>query len=163
MSLINILSSPQVALITFIVFLISYIIFLDVEGGFTNKFLKFGPGNKPENTASFIGIKLDSWPKVVMMYAVGFFTSLLSSYYHAVMSTSVSTYLYNAAVEDVPYSKQLMYSVVMIEPILLQILWIIQFYLDLTMELQFIIPQFIGNYIASIPFIIKMLGTKQYK
>lgn len=159
----KILSYPQVALLTFTLFLIGYIIFLDVEGGFKQKFLKFGPDRDPSNSATFLGIKLDNWTKVIMMYIIGFCSSLMSSYYNAVMSTSVHTYIYNAAIDEVPYNKQLIYSVAMIEPFLYQILWIIQFYMDLIMELQFIIPQFIGTYVASIPFVIQMLGTKQYK
>jgi hypothetical protein len=162
MGIIKILSYPQVALLTFTLFLMIYIVFLDKEGGFKNKFLKFGPDKNPSSSANFLGIKLDNWPKVIMLYIIGFVSSLMSSYYNAVMSTSVHTYVYNAAVDDIPYSKQLIYSVAMIEPFLYQILWIIQFYMDLIMELQFIIPQFIGSYIASVPFVIQMLGTKKY-
>lgn len=161
MTVVKYLSSPQIALLTFTLFLIGYIIFIDIEGGFRNKFLKFGPDK--EKPAEFLGIKIDNWTKVIMLYIIGFLASLMSSYYHAVMSTSVSTYIYNAAVNDIPYSKQLMYSITMIEPFLFQILYIIQFYMDLVMQLQFIIPQFIGNYIASVPFVIQMLGTKKYK
>ena len=35
----QILSTPQAALITFTLFLIGYIIFIDTEGGFKDKFL----------------------------------------------------------------------------------------------------------------------------
>jgi len=158
----KILSYPQIALLTFTLFLIIYVIFLDKEGGFKHKFLKIGPDRDPSTASTFVGIKLDNWTKVGMMYAIGFCSSLMSSYYNAVMSTSVHTYIYNAAVDDIPYSKRLMYSVAIIEPFLLQVLWIIQLYMDLMMELQYILPQFIGSYVASIPFIIQMLGTKKY-
>ncbi len=159
----KILSYPQIALLSFTLFLIGYMAFLDTEGGFKQKFLKFGPDHDPSKAATFLGIKLDNWTKVSMMYIIGFCSSLMSSYYTAVMSTSVHTYIYNAAVDDVPYSKQLMYSVAMIEPFLYQTLWIIQIYMDLIMELQYIVPQFIGSYLASVPFVIQMLGTKIYK
>jgi hypothetical protein len=161
MEIMKILSSPQSAILIFTLFLIGYLIFLDTEGGFKQKFLKFGPDK--DGSTTFVGIKIDNWSKVIMMYLIGFFSALISSYYNAVMGTTVHTYTYNAAVEDIPYNKQLIYLISILEPILFQILWITQIYMDLMMQLQFIIPQFIGSYISSIPFVIKMLSTKKYK
>lgn len=163
MNIIKFLSSPLVAFLSFTFFLFGYLIFLDTEGGFKEKFLKFGPDKDPNTTSMFLGIKLDSWTKVIMMYAVGFCSALMSSYYEAVMSTSVHTYIYSASINNVPFNKQLMYAIAMIEPILFQILWIIQIYMDLMMQLQYIIPQFVGSYVASVPFVIQLLGTKKYK
>lgn len=161
MNIYSFFSSPRTAFILFLMFLIGYIIFLDVEGGFSNNFLKFGPSTT--NPTYFLGVKLDSWSKVIIMYFIGFISALMTSYYYTIMATSVHNYIYSASVKEVPHSKSLMYSIVLLEPILYQILTVIQFFMNLTMQLQFILPQIIGDFVAGLPFTINLLGTKQYK
>lgn len=160
--LLDFFMSPKIALIIFIFFIIGYIIFIDEEGGFTEQFLHFGPGTTDKNTTKFLGIKLDSWTKVAMLYIVGFFSALLTSYYQTVMGNNIHSYIWNRALKSVPFSKTWTYFIVILEPFFYQVLQVIQFFTNMTMQLQFIIPQFIGSYLADVPFTIQRLGEKRF-
>jgi hypothetical protein len=154
--------SPKVALIVFTLFLVAYIVFIDEEGGFTGKFLHFGPGTDASNTTSFMNIKLDTWNKVGLLYAVSFFAALLTTYYQSVMSNNIHSYIWNRALTSIPYSKTWTYAIVMMEPFFYQILSVVQFFTSLTMQFQFILPQFLGSLIADLPFTLKRLGEKRF-
>jgi hypothetical protein len=45
----------------------------------------------------------------------------------------------------------------------MQVLQVTQFFTTLTMQLQFIIPQFIGSTLIEIPFTIQRLREKEYE
>ena len=72
---------PRVAFAIFIVFIIIYLVFLDAEGAFTNNFLKFGP----DDNTKFLHMKVNTWTKVILIYIVSFFGSILTRYYNTVM------------------------------------------------------------------------------
>jgi hypothetical protein len=160
--MIEFFMSPKVALIIFTLFLVAYIVFIDEEGGFQGKFLHFGPGTNAENTTSFMNIKMDTWQKVILLYIVSFFASLLTTYYQSVMSNNIHSYIWNRALKTMPYSKTWTYAIVLMEPFFYQILSVVQFFTSLTLQLQFIIPQFIGSLIADIPFTLHRLGEKRF-
>uniref|UniRef100_A0A6C0JZC1 Uncharacterized protein n=1 Tax=viral metagenome TaxID=1070528 RepID=A0A6C0JZC1_9ZZZZ len=155
--------NPKVALCIFVVFLVSYVIFLDEEGAFSESFLHFGPGTSEKNMTTFFNIKLDTWSKVGILYVVGFISSMLTTYYNTVIDQNIDSYIWNRAIKKVPYSKTWTYFIVILEPIFFQLLEIIQLFEVLTLQLQFIIPQFIGAYIAEVPFTIQMLSTKKFQ
>lgn len=161
-SIVEFFMSPKVVLVLFTFFLVGYIVFLDVEGGFSESFLHFGPGTNASNTATFLGVKMDSWTKVGTMYAIGFFTALMTTYYQWVMGYNIHSYIYNRAISKVPYSRFWSYLSVMLEPFFNQILMVIQFFTTLTLQLQFILPQFVGSLVADMPFTLKRLGEKKY-
>jgi hypothetical protein len=148
---------PKVVLVLFTLFLVGYIVFVDLEGGFTQQFLQFGPGQ-----GTFLAIKMDSWSKVGALYAVGFFTSLMTTYYQWVMGNNMHQFVYNRAIKKVPYSRFWVYLTNILEPFFYQILSIVQFFTTLTMQLQFILPQFLGSLVADLPFTLKRLGEKTY-
>jgi hypothetical protein len=135
---------------------------LDEEGAFTKQFLVFGPGKTPETTTSFLAIKIDSWPKVYVLYVMGFLTALMTSYYQWVMQNNIHSYVYNRAITSVPYSRFWIYLINIMEPFFYQILEIIQLFTTLTMQFQFILPQFIGSLVADMPFTLQRLGEKKY-
>ena len=138
MGFVSFFMEPKVVLIMFTLFLVGYMIFLDEEGAFSTGFLHFGPG-----TGKFLGINIDSWPKVLALYGVGFFASLFTSYYQWIMANNIHSYVYNQAIKEVPYSRFWIYVITLMEPFFYQILEIIQFFTNLTMQLQFIVPQFV--------------------
>ena len=154
--------SPKVALIIFTLFLVAYITFIDLEGGFKGNFLHFGPGTDEKNMTSFMGVKLDTWTKVLVLYGVSFMASLLTSYYQTVMSNNIHSYIWNRALSSVPYSRTWTYAVVLLEPFFYQVLSIVQFFTNMTLQLQFIIPSFIGSLIADVPFTLQRLGEKRF-
>ena len=162
-TLSDLLSSPKSILIISGIYLTGYMIFIAKEGGFTSQFVHFGPGTNESNTTSFLGIILNTWQKVILMYAVSFLSSVMNTYYSYAMTNNLHSYIWNRAVPMVPFSKKWTYIVILIEPILLQILSITQFFTSLTMQLQFIIPQFIGSMIIEVPFTIQRLREKEYE
>jgi len=157
------LSSPKSILIISILFFTGYIIFINLEGGFSQQFLHFGPGTTEENTTQFLGITLDTWPKVGLMYLAGFISSLMSSYYYYAMSNNLHSYIWNRAITKVPFSKRWTYVIILAEPLFMQILTIISFFTTLTLQLQFILPQFIGSVIVEIPFTLQRLKEKEFE
>lgn len=159
----NLLSSPKSILIISGIYLTGYMFFIGMEGGFTSQFLHFGPGTDSTNTTAFLGIVLNSWKKVVAMYFVSFLSSLMNTYYMYAMSNNLHSYIWNRAIPKVPFSKKWTYVVILAEPFIMEILTITQFFTNLTMQLQFIIPQFIGSMIIEVPFTIQRLREKEYE
>jgi hypothetical protein len=159
----DILGNPKAILGVSAIFFTAYIVFIDVEGGFSNQFLHFGPGTTDENTTQFLGITLDTWPKVGLMYLASFLSSLMSTYYSYAMTNNLHSYIWNRAIPKVPFSKRWTYVVIIAEPLIMQILYIISFFTNLTLQLQFIIPQFLGSFLIDIPFSIQRLQEKEFE
>jgi hypothetical protein len=157
------LNSPKTIMFISTVFLAGYMAFIQVEGGFSSQFLHFGPGTNEDNTTSFIGITLDTWSKVILMYFVSFLSSLMNTYYLYAMTNNLHSYIWNRAMPHVPFSKKWTYIVILSEPLLMQILQVTSFFTTLTLQLQFILPQFIGSAIVEIPFTIAMLRLKTFE
>jgi hypothetical protein len=160
--LTDLLSNPKTILGISILFFTGYITFIWEEGGFSQQFLHFGPGTSDENTTQFLGIVLDTWSKVGLMYLAGFVSSLMSTYYNYAMQNNLHSYIWNRAITKVPFSKRWTYVIIFSEPFFYQILGIISFFTSLTMQLQFIIPQFIGSLIMEIPFSLQRLREKEF-
>jgi hypothetical protein len=152
------LSSPKTILGISSAYLFIYVGFIAKEGGFSSDFLRFGPGN-----ATFIGVKLDTWEKVLMMYFISFISALMNNYYSYAMTNNLHSYIWNRAVPKVPFSKRWTYVVILAEPFLMEVLSITSFFTTLTLQLQFIIPQFIGATLIEIPFTIQRLREKEYE
>lgn len=152
------LSSPKTILGISTAYLFVYVGFIAKEGGFSSDFIRFGPGD-----ASFIGVKLDTWEKVFMMYFISFISAVMSNYYSYAMTNNLHSYIWNRAVPKVPFSKRWTYIVVLAEPFLMEVLAITSFFTTLTLQLQFIIPQFIGATLIEIPFTIQRLREKEYE
>jgi len=157
------LSNPKMILLISACFFTGYLSFIYAEGGFSQQFLHFGPGTTDVNTTQFLGIVLDTWPKVYLMYLAGFISSIMSTYYNYAMTANLHSYIWNRAVTEVPFSKRWTYVVILAEPFFFQILNIITFFTSLTLQLQFIVPQFIGATIIEIPFAIQRLGDKTFE
>jgi hypothetical protein len=156
------LGNPKIILGISSLFFTGYISFIYLAGGFSQQFLHFGPGTNDENTAQFLGITLDTWPKVGLMYLAGFLSSLMSNYYYYAMNTNLHSYIWNRAIKKVPFSKRWTYVVILAEPIFMQLLTVISFFTTLTLQLQFILPQFIGGMIMEVPFSLQRLREKEF-
>ena len=154
----NFISSPKTVLGVSTIFLSGYVTFIAVEGGFSSDFIHFGPGS-----TTFLGIVLDTWEKVILLYFVSFLSSMMNTYYTYAMTNNLHSYIWNRAVDTVPFSKRWTYVVTLAEPFIIQILVVTQFFTNLTMQLQFILPQFLGSIIIEVPFSIERLREKKYK
>jgi len=160
--IIDFLFKPAIAFTILVTFLVVYLIFIERSGGFSKGFLHFGPGTTPQNTVSFIGIKMDSWNKVITLYCIGFLTALINSYYNFAVSENLQSYVWQRAEKVIPFSKFGTYLILFAEPAIWQILTILQFFTTLTMQLQFILPEFLGGMLAHIPGVMRRLADKEF-
>ena len=154
--------NPYFIVVIFIVFLIAYFIFLDVEGSFANDFLHFGPGGTNINSAQFMGIALDSWSKVITLYFICFTTGFLSVHYDNVVSMSIINNVMDTSVTHIPFSESGTYAVVLIDPLIMHSLKVIEFFATLTLQFQFILPVVLGSYIGGLPTVLNILSSKTY-
>jgi len=159
----NILVKPQVALLILLIFIVGYIITIYFLGGFGSSFVAFGPHkDKNGNNTSFAGMNLNNWNKVIVVYFIILFSSMLQVYYANVVSKSMQLDILNKALITIPYSKFWAYFVSIADPFIQIMLYIIKFFATATFQIQFIIPQLIGSYIANLPFTFKWLSNKQF-
>jgi hypothetical protein len=155
--------NPYFIVVIFIVFLIIYFIYLDVEGSFANGFLHFGPGGDNVNSTQFMGITLDSWSKVITLYFICFTTGFLSTHYDNVVSKEIINRVIDPYVTHIPYSQSGAYAVVLIDPLIMHSLKIIEFFATLTLQFQFILPVVVGSYLGDLPSIMSILSMKTYE
>lgn len=155
--------NPYFIVVIFIVFLIIYFVYLDVEGSFANGFLHFGPGGDTTNSTQFMGITLDSWSKVLTLYLICFTTGFLSTHYDNVVTSSIINKLTDPSVTYVPYSQSGTYAVVLIDPLIMHSLKVIEFLATLTLQFQFILPVVVGSYIGGLPTVLPLLSSKTYE
>jgi hypothetical protein len=160
--IMDIFYNPYILVIFFIIFLIAYFVYLDVEGSFANEFLHFGPGGSVVNSAQFMGITLDSWSKVLTLYVICFTTGLLSTHYDNVVTTTIINRLTDPNVSSIPYSQAGTYAVVLIDPLIMHSLKVIEFFATLTLQFQFILPLVVGSYLGGLPTVLNILSSKTY-
>jgi hypothetical protein len=80
------------------------------------------------------------------------------------MANNIHGYVWNRALKDpIPYSKTWTYIILLTEPFIYQALMIIQFFTTLAMQLQFIIPEFLGTMLGETPLMIMRLNTLKFK
>ena len=146
---VNFLFLPKVSFFIFIMSLIDYLILLDDEGAFKNNFLKFGP----DANTKFLGMMLNTWEKVILVYFISFFSSILQTYASTAMFNFIYLKMWNPAYKTkINMTKTWAQIITTIEPLLIWILRIIQFFCSMTMQLQFLIPQFLGHALTSVPY-----------
>ena len=159
----NFLSKTYVALIIMLLFLICYLILTAFLGGYGNHFLSFGPSkDKDGNYIKFIGLELNTWKKIILVYSIIFISNILQKYYKNIVDDNIQGFVKNKAIDIVPHSKLLTYIIVIVDPFIDIILHIINFFASSTFQLQFIIPQFISSYITDLPFVFKTLSEKKF-
>jgi hypothetical protein len=150
---------PSIALIFFLLIAIGYLIFLDKEGVFQKKFLSFGPSSDTK----FLHFTIDTWGKVIAVYFIGFISSLSTSYYTNVTGAYVNGVLLNPAYKDIIRRSEFWSKIiVVVDPIISWIMTSLQFFITLTMQLQFMIPQFIGHIIIAIPSNLRNISIKRF-
>jgi len=161
-SLIHFFFEPRNALILFTLFLLIALVFLDAENAFQRKFLTFGPAKNSADQSTFLQMKLDTWTKVLIVYAIAFLSSLMDRYYDTVSFDFIHSYAWNPTIKTINYSKKWTYRIVLIEPLLYVILNTIKIFILITQQLQFILIQFLGSTLITVPFSLYRLGTKKF-
>jgi hypothetical protein len=161
--------------------LVIYFVVIDKSNGFGDNFLQFGPNVSSEQDStdasgegllkeeslagdgtSFLGVTLDTWPKVITLYLIGFFSSFMSEYYESVVSETVSTAVWNDAVRELEGGRFSTYLITTFDPLIGQILEILKVLTAMTMQLQFIVPSILGSYAMKLPISFYMLSKKSF-
>ena len=156
---INFFFDVKVAFYVFTVFIVVYLVLMAEEGAFKNKFLNFGPSKDTK----FLGMTLDTWDKVILVYIIGFMSTFLTAYYNTVSYDFIHSYIWNPAyTKKIQLSKKWAQLIVGVEPILQWILTVLNFFINLTMELQYIIPKLLGEIAIQIPYAFYKVGQKTF-
>lgn len=50
----------------------NFCVYSRIYGSIFKKFMHFGPSTDPETAAEFLGAHIDTWPKVIALYILGF-------------------------------------------------------------------------------------------
>jgi hypothetical protein len=150
MHLQKLLTNPKTALTTFTGWIFIFIILLGFMGAFSGRFLHFGPSTDPATQANFLGNPIDSWEMVILLYILGFFSAIFSTYYHSVFGAWLTNSIKDRKQKNVGMNKKLAYILITLDPIVSSINRILELFVTLTLQLQFLIPQLLGDVIATI-------------
>ncbi len=156
-------NNPIVVLLIMLTFLLGYYLSFGLTIGFSNHFFSFGPTkDKDGNHTKFMGINIDSWKLVGVVYVIIFISTVIQVYYQNVIGKNFNSLIFNKSTKIIPYSKLLTYLVLLVDPFINILLTIIRFYATATFQIQYVIPQFIGSYIINLPFTLKWLSGKEF-
>ena len=150
MKLEKYLTSPQLAIASFTTWVLVFVLILGMMGAFTKNFLHFGPSKDEETAAEFLGARIDTWPKVIQLYLLGFFSSIMHTYYGTVYNAWAMNYIKDVKTKHVNIKKTIAYIMIFLDPLISNINNILELFLTLTLQLQFLIPQLLGDLVASI-------------
>ena len=123
--------------------------------------MHFGPSTDPETATEFLGAHIDTWPKVISLYLLGFLSSIISGYYKTVFGAWMMNTVKDHKVKTVNINRKVTYTLISLDPILTNINSILELFLTLTLQLQFLIPQILGDIIASILVSRSFLSKKK--
>lgn len=93
MKLEKYLTSPQLAIASFTTWVLVFVLILGMMGAFTKNFLHFGPSTDEETATEFLGAQIDTWTKVIQLYLLGFFSSIMHTYYGTVYNAWAMNYV----------------------------------------------------------------------
>jgi len=161
MNIGELLYHPMIAVMIFCIGLFIMLFLLDKEGAFTKKFLHIGP----EKDAKFLHVTLDSWNKVYLVYGISFGVALLQYYYSRIIYGEFisSRFINPAHKEKLDVTKNMMKFIIFANPIAQWTLNIITFFVTMTMQLQFILPQLIASLIVLYPYHWKKYYENTYR
>ena len=162
MNLLNLFSNPKVAFITFAIWIVVFLLILKGEGVFSKRFLHFGPSTDPETQTEFLGSPVDSWEKVITLYLLGFFSVLFSTYYRDIFETWIINSVKDHKEKKIKMNKITAYLITIIDPVLDSINKILELFVLLTLQLQFIIPQILGELFITVISARAFLSKKKF-
>ena len=117
-------------------------------GGFSKKFMHFGPSDDEELQTTFLGSKIKSWNDVYNVMIIGFFSVLFSAYYNNIVGPWITNVIQDNKTKNINLSKNWAYIITIGDPLLRWINGILGFFITMTLQLQFIIPQVIAEIIV---------------
>jgi hypothetical protein len=147
------ISNPVIAIIIITLFCLLFFIY----NGYYNKnnlFFKFGPTQNNQNEyEKFLGTYLDSWNKVLFAYVIVFFTTIITYYYSTIMNNNITLKL----IKYLNLNKNYYYIISLLDPIIVTLLYIIKFNSFSILQIQYVLPQVLGLYLISLPYLNSLL------
>ena len=150
MNIIKLFEKPKIAFIIFTCWVLLFIIIISHLGGFSKKFLHFGPSTDPETQTEFLGSKVDTWEKVIGLYILGFFSISFSTYYHHIFGDWIINSIRDHKESKLNVTKNTAYFLANLDPIISSINKTLEVFILLTLQLQFIVPQLLGELIVTL-------------
>lgn len=161
--ILKILNKPKIALLIIFLFILGFYLGEGLTGGFDKNFITFGPTQEKNGEyTTFMGIKVKSWKHVSIIYVIIFLSCLLSIYYNNVLDINLESFAFDHSVKKVPYTKVWTYLILLLDPLIQIILYIIRFYATFTLQLQYLVPQILATYLIEVPYILKWLSAKTF-
>ena len=157
----DIFGNVKISFMVFSVWVIVFIISLGYMGAFSKKFMHFGPSDDPETQTVFLGSKVDTWGKVITLYILGFLTICFSTYYHQIVGNWLRNTVQDQKTTTVEETKGWAYLMANLDPLLGWINGILGFFVTLTLQLQFIIPQALGEMMVTLLSTNNFLSKKK--
>lgn len=143
----NLLSDPRVSLILYTVWIIILVLSLYMLGIFEDKdFFQFGPSNDD----SFLGRAINTWPKVIILYLISFFTASFNTYYGSVYGTWIYNQVKDTERKYLQVSKNEAKLMTVLSPVITGVNEIVGIFILLTKQIQYILPQILGDIFVSI-------------
>ncbi len=108
-----------------------------------------GPGKTDETTADFFGFKIDNWSKVIYLMFFGFVSQVFLTFYQESVYPWIINNVLDSSVRKVPLSK---WKMMLISNTVYFTRWLnklILLFINLTKQLQFIVPTMLGEVITS--------------
>lgn len=162
MNYLKLFSNPKVAFITFAIWIVIFLLILKSKGVFSKKFLHFGPSTDPETQTNFLGSPIDTWSKVITLYILGFLSVLFSTYYHDIFKTWIINSVKDHKEKKINMCKITAYLLTIADPVLYSINRVLELFVLLTLQLQFFIPQIIGELFITIISTRAFLSKKKF-
>ena len=126
-------------------------------------FLHFGPGNNDTNTASFMGMQVNTWLRWFGLVSISFLIGLVYNNYANVVNASFKRYLSNPEVTTIPaFSQSQATLTIFADPVLMWTFSIIQTFLGFTFQLQFLLPELLATLVSDIPTAMRYLREKSF-
>lgn len=149
---------PFHALFIFLFGLMIILVILDTQGAFVD-FTKFGP----DENAHFLKIKLDTWPKVIIVYIISFLCAVLQQYYVMIIGKGfISSRILNPEFIKMQTNKKKSEFIIYLYPFCMWSLNIVTFFVTLTMKLQFLLPYLLGSIVVNYSYLINELNKKSF-
>ena len=153
---------PRMSFLVYVVWTVLLLTALGYVDMFDKQFFHLGP-NTDEVQIDFFNKKIDTWNKVVGIWVIGFLIVVFKSYYHVIVKPWLTNQVYNRQVKRIGLTKPTTYLIALVDPLLNWINYIFLFFITLTMQLQFMLPQFLGEFIVNSVAVRAYLSEKTFK
>jgi len=161
MKLVNIIGNPTFAFTTFTTWILIFVVILGYMGAFSDHFMQFGPSSDPKLQAVFLGTHIDTWTKTIAIMILGFTSSMFSTYYYTVFGSWLTNTIRDHKAKDLKMSWLKAMTLTTMNPLITGINGVLEFFVTLTMQLQFIFPQILGQVLTTIITTRSFLSKKK--